>query len=449
MKKIDIDIRTISPMFSGRGDNSFSLTPQSVRGVLRFWFRAVLPRAVNIVDNKGNPKNKGEDCEWNYKLLKDIESYIFGSTEIKSPFDVIVKFDIKDTSDNTGKFLTNGKYNEYALYGQENRYYLKENSKINIKFIIKRNINGLDKVLFYLLNLTSYLGGFGAKTRKGFGSFEIIKHDNFEIKNHIKSIINCLEIYLKELIEDMKINYIEKTGIFKDEKIRNNFFNLNNISYDIQEFTFSPTFPTLINNKYSSLNSYFSFDTFLELYDYLYKPDPQAKNLNYENSLNLNIGMYIKLKKILRGKYILENQKIKLNTDLSQDSFRKAIYAIKDHKKPSIKFDQSFLGLPINYKIGKDHFNGLNSNKYTLSNTDGRKASQMFIKTYIENGKYKYRITLIKSKITNGKTFRNGEKINDIKFNQKRTEIDVKGNENAFKIMKLLKTLKMIEEGGK
>ncbi|BBE30576.1 type III-B CRISPR module RAMP protein Cmr1 [Tepiditoga spiralis] len=445
MKKLDIEIKTISPMFSGRGDKKFALTPQSVRGVLRFWFRAILPRVVNIVDNNGNSKLKGEECFWNYKLLKDIESYIFGSTEIKSPFDVLVKYDKKDISDKQGKSLTNDKYNKYALYGQEDRYYLKENSKINIKFIIKKNISGLDKLLFYLLNLTSYLGGFGAKSRKGFGSFEIIKSNEYKIINTKSNLIKNLEEVLKEIIENMKKNYNNEKYIFEDKTLKKNFYDLNNIDYDIQNFTSSPTYPTLLSKKYVILESKNKFDTFLELYDYLYKPDPKTRYLNKDNSLKLNVGMYIKLKKVLRGKYVIKEGKIKSNEKLDEDSFRKGIYSIKNHENQSIQFVQSFLGLPINYKIGDRQFKGINSGNYTLSNSEGRKASQMFIKIYKENGKYRYRISLIRSKITNKNSFVNGKKIEDIKFNKGKNEFKVKGNENLKMVFDTLKNLKIVD----
>jgi CRISPR-associated protein Cmr1 len=443
---MDIDIKTISPMFSGRGDEYFSLTPQSVRGVLRFWFRAVLPRVVNIVDNKGNTKLKGEECDWDYKLLNDIESYIFGSTDFKSPFDVMVKFEPRSVSNNKGKDLTNGNHNEYALYGQENRYYLKNNSIINIKFVIKREIVGLDEVLFNLLDLTSFIGGFGAKSRKGFGSFEIIRNKDFRSLNSVLDILDNLNKAIKELIEGMKDAYNNNNFIFKNKEIKKNFYNINNIDYSSPEFVSSPTYPTLIDKKYAMLESQQSFNSFESLYDYLYKPDPREINLTRHDSLNLNGGMYIKLKKVLRGKYIIENERIKLNNNLEEDSLRKAIYAIDNKKNPSIKFDQSFLGLPINYRIADGHFPGLKKGSYTLSNTDGRKSSQMFIKTFKENNKFKYRITLIKSKITNKKIYKNGKKIDHLKFDKRRgNSIDAKGNEDAAKVMKLLKNLKMVK----
>lgn len=450
MKVIDVDIKTISPMFSGRGDENFSLTPQSVRGVLRFWFRAVLPRVVNIVDNKVNPELKGEECDWDYKLMHDIESYLFGSTDFKSPFDVIVKFDPRNVSNKKGEYLTEGKYNKYALYGQKNRFYLKKESIINIKFIIKRDIEGLDKLLFYLLKLTSFIGGFGAKSRKGFGSFEIEKAKiNDEELNHddsFKLIIKALNAYIKYTIDDIKNAYNSNSKIFINKDLKKNFSDINKINYLSPEFKSSPTYPTLINRKHKILESQKTFDTFDSLYDYLYKPDPKAMKLKKGESLDLRVGMYVKLKKILRGKYILKNGKIEINGNLEEDSFRKAIYAIDNKEKPSIKFDQSFLGLPINYKIMSGHFPDIGNGSYTLSNSEGRKSSQMFIKTFKENGRYRYRITLIKSKITNDLTYENNHKIDHLKFDKKEgRSINGMGNELIGNIIKLLTELKMVE----
>jgi CRISPR-associated protein Cmr1 len=48
LKVIKFSLKTVTPMYNSRGGNEFSLLPQSIRGVMRFWFRAVLPRVIDV-----------------------------------------------------------------------------------------------------------------------------------------------------------------------------------------------------------------------------------------------------------------------------------------------------------------------------------------------------------------------------------------------------------------
>lgn len=456
MKKIDIDIRTISPMFSGRGDNLFSLTPQSVRGVLRFWFRAVLPRVVNIVDNKGNPKNKGEDCEWNYKLLKDIESYIFGSTEMKSPFDVIVK-----NATVNKKSRVKGK--KYEFYGLENKEYILPKSKFKIQFIIKKPISNLDIFLLELIKLVSDFGGFGARTKKGYGAFTIEKAT---INNNLYRFNS--EFDLKIIDEKMKLLLDDK--IFNDLKF--DIIKKNNIDVFISEY------PTLIEGSYIVYEGKKSFNNWNELSDFLYSQPflgkiKKEKNKKKGNNKNIGInsgnpmltelfknnlvdlddinslanedeetnskGVYRLVKSSLRGtdfKKAISNFKY-LNNDLK----------IKYSKYESPKFLDSIFGLPINFfikKKSKPYFFKYNEN-FGLKSTEDRKSSQVIIKPYENQNKIYYKVIIMRSNINN---CNNSQEVN-LNFDGYKQNIKIKKSEYYKEIEKIMTENDLIKEGGK
>ena len=338
MKVLEIDIKTVSPMFSSRGDKKFVLLPQSIRGVMHFWFRACAPRVIDVGEN--------------YASLKHLEEYIFGSTELKSPFDLIISNDYKGNISSNKKYLDSF---SYILYGVNENEYLKPDTKITLKFVIKRNIKDLEYLLFNLMSLIERYSGFGAKSRKGFGSFEIISAklngSNFEDKYPELKRLKKLDKLLLMMVEDFNNQN-------KDLKI-----NLNTNKSNENKI---PDFPILRKGDYKLFNSKRKdFNSVEELLQTL-----------YFSSRN-NYGLYIKLKKeSLRGK------------GTKNDTYERAL-----NREKNIEFKQALLGLPINYK-DKDRYRGRNS----LKGAD-RKASPLFISIHKNKNNYFYRVLIIKSKM--------------------------------------------------
>jgi len=176
----------------------FELRPQSVKGVLRFWFRAIAPCAIDIYNltSLKHDDQKGDDKT--YDGLKLLESLIFGSQDMRAPFGLTVdwKDDVKPIghfendrfeNDRRHRFrstiFNGGQANiNYVLYGlydssdTENLRmysYLPVGSTFEITFFMRDK--SIWPVLHELLKLVSVFSGFGAKTRKGFGEFEITK----------------------------------------------------------------------------------------------------------------------------------------------------------------------------------------------------------------------------------------------------------------------------------
>ena|GEM_PF-5598511 len=404
MKNIYVKCKTISPMFNGRGKEEFDLLPQSVRGVMRFWFRATAP---NII---------GEDVS----NLRKLEEYIFGSTERKSAFDLNVKLkrkneagdkNIKKREKNLQEIIS--KDSKYGYYGAENNeYFLSPDTNFLIEMFIKKEYEELEKFLYYILNFVSIFGGIGMKSRKGFGSFEILRAQSIKKtpdEENTEELIKINNLYhleieyeksLKKLINNIN-NEIEKEKGTK-EKIKTGNIKDNIHDFPVYFFDNGKNKENLESENFKSLN---------ELFKSLYNMTRDQKNL----------GNYIKIKRELRGK------------GTEEDSFKNAIYKIESRQKKEIKFKQAIMGLPVNYKIIKGQFERLYSGNYTLKSEENRKASPVFISVHKNSGGYFYRVIILKSKISEN---------NDINLFKNKTYVGSKFSEkdleNYYKELKNL-----------
>ncbi len=173
MQSITFECEVITPMFlSGADGQTPELRPPSIKGALRFWWRAMNGHLSlrDIVDKKtGKVLKKG---------LKTIEGEIFGSTKQQSQFKIsFVDKDFKTTS-------------EKPLPHRE-RSFVKEaigvKQRFEISFFCK---NEVTKILIEnLFPLCCVLGGFGGRTRRGFGS---VKITNVNYPTSLQAIYTCL-----------------------------------------------------------------------------------------------------------------------------------------------------------------------------------------------------------------------------------------------------------------
>lgn len=232
LKKITFEIETITPMFlAGAEQDKAELRAASIKGLLRFWWRAL-------------------QAESDMNKLRQKESEIFGSADEKkgggSSFSirVIPNGDLKPTKN---KFPFNQQYQvpvegktfninilEYLAYGtyeyvkkQGNvfiREYYPEKSKFNIilSFTDDRRANDVLKS-FYVWAL---FGGIGSRSRNGFGSFNILnKEKAFE---DIKDSISVHNPYEKENVGKLVkkrniVSYSSFTQGIKLFKAKNTF----------------------------------------------------------------------------------------------------------------------------------------------------------------------------------------------------------------------------------
>jgi len=174
MQSITFECEVITPMFLAGADGSTpELRPPSIKGALRFWWRAM---------------NGDKDL----KALKKREGEIFGSTiEPVSKSKVIIRkgkerFKEEATNDKIRVFdddymigMGNRKMSilDYLAYGTQEfrtknfiRHYIPSGSRFQFKIVTPDEYK--DEVM-KAMYLFSHYGGLGSRSRNGLGSFQI------------------------------------------------------------------------------------------------------------------------------------------------------------------------------------------------------------------------------------------------------------------------------------
>ncbi len=180
MHKVTFECETITPMFlAGADGKTPELRAPSIKGALRFWWRAM-----------------HGDLE--LEELRKQEAEIFGGTgekEGKSKVSIIVTGKVNASSNNFPRHPVpvsskgrsfNINILEYLAFGtleykkgQGNifiREYIPSGEKFNVTFIAKdqQKLNTSKEVFEVLVNF----GGIGSRNRNGFGNFYIINNQN-------------------------------------------------------------------------------------------------------------------------------------------------------------------------------------------------------------------------------------------------------------------------------
>jgi len=157
------ELEVVTPMFLG-GANEYKaeLRIPSIKGMLRFWWRALYG-----TDDLEQTKNK--------------ESAIFGSTDYKSPTTIILKNQNIIISDEKLD-KNNFSIYEYLAYGYKDKNIIKSHIEPESSFSIKLSTlkdDSKQKEIDCVINVWCNFGGLGSKSRNGFGSLKIIDSRNF------------------------------------------------------------------------------------------------------------------------------------------------------------------------------------------------------------------------------------------------------------------------------
>ncbi len=149
MQTITFTCEVITPMFLAGADGTTpELRPASIKGALRFWWRAM-----------------NGHLEW--KKMLELEGKIFGNTQQRSSLIIRIEKDLKDIS--KAPLLPH-------KGGSSTPCFPKSDESFIVKFSLTKIENDFTlesiKTLFIL---TSILGGLGKRSRRGFGSFKITK----------------------------------------------------------------------------------------------------------------------------------------------------------------------------------------------------------------------------------------------------------------------------------
>jgi len=238
MKTITFTCETITPLFLAGADGTTpELRAPSIKGALRFWWRAMNGHLVVKRDNS-----------WDYTRLREQEGKIFGDTSIRSAIllrilneSVKGKIQISLTPHHRPGYCDEKKLNCYFKNNRCNKSFLKEGRFFNFDLAVCFD----DKVigqqeLEELVKATFLLGGLGKRSRRGFGSVRIVKiNDNVvlpslpEMKNFIGTLIpqnqgaDLNYPFIKDIqigklynrYKDLLIKIGENSHLYKDDSL--------------------------------------------------------------------------------------------------------------------------------------------------------------------------------------------------------------------------------------
>jgi len=180
MKKLEVTFRVVTPMFMGGADPAVreELRPPSIKGVLRFWFRAIYPKDYTRNESRifgGTDKHEGQA-----RLLLRVSSQQLTHGE----------------KNNTRWSGTNIPYLGYGIIdhgGCATRPYIKEesireNSRFTLTVHFKPPCNDEQERTYKNDKLRvgrtiwamTMFGGLGARSRKGFGSLAVVSQTGLD-----------------------------------------------------------------------------------------------------------------------------------------------------------------------------------------------------------------------------------------------------------------------------
>ncbi len=198
---ISATYQIVTPMFIGDANQTASsgISPASVKGALRFWWRAL---------NWGRIRQSCDSDENALKKLHQEEGELFGSTAENGSGQSKFMLSLKTTQLNTGKPSNPGNGTQYLL-GQGlchfKDQFLREavlSGELEIKLLLKPQTTELQtQQLCDALKALGFLGGLGSRARKGFGSLTLqqlfingqlqsLPHNKADLKKLINHWIN-------------------------------------------------------------------------------------------------------------------------------------------------------------------------------------------------------------------------------------------------------------------
>ena len=173
MNEYIFQAEVVSPLFVGGANQEPDFSASSLKGALRFWFRALKGA---ILYSSGNDHNQVVE------KLSESEANIFGSTSKAGS----VFIDVEPIKANTEPFQMEVKgrkeysliYAGYGLQGQRGtdpRKGFKTGSTFNVRFLFSQKNEKNEKLFLDSLFLLSVFGNLGARSSRGFGSVMFTK----------------------------------------------------------------------------------------------------------------------------------------------------------------------------------------------------------------------------------------------------------------------------------
>ncbi|MEO0087727.1 MAG: type III-B CRISPR module RAMP protein Cmr1 [candidate division WOR-3 bacterium] len=348
MKKIDLKCKIITPLFMGGAEQQPELRTQSFNGLFRYWFRLLggsFENEKRLFGWGGEKANKG-----------------------------IVSINLKEEN-NKQEFQLQQQGQGYNYLGFSlrltNRRGINASSSFEISFIFHPTSTEDDiKKFLCAVWCAFYLGNFGSRGRRGFGSI-IVKNINGDILHdfNLKFICNQnIGNWLKSQLEYIKsLNYwqarrdipyiFENLEIYKINKINKN--NLQNLVDWISQVQSNRSGKYLVNKwelknigNIQDLQDFMGF--LLMAYRSYYEPDYSIAKKIISNPQNINENQT--LKRVIFGLplnfyFSSIRKRNQVEARLNEESLRRAsplIFKI-------IQFNNNFDGFILIFKPNNKH----------------------------------------------------------------------------------------------
>lgn len=400
MLKFEVRLRTITPTFMyGADGKTPEIRPQSIKGLLRFWYRAL----------------SGEDDLG--KLHKE-EGKIFGSTDEKigsAKVSVRVKNVVEVTNskeflveegldlivNRKGKKILGFKSKHlgigYLYYNQFDKNYLKVGSEFTVVLSAEEKHNKeLEKGICSLWCLV-YFGGIGSRSRRTAGSLEVVEVLRDDLMNDDLPFLDCdfqatTALGVKETLLE---NFVVAKKLLKTEKKSNEF-------------------SVLEGAKVKILNK--PFENWLSAVNWIGREFQKFRNRRGSNQ-NPIIGE--------------ENDYQNVKNYINNGNF--------DGKTT----ERAIFGLPLNFQYRSLNFEGAEIN-LTDSKKSNRRASPLCLKIIKVNGKFFVLLLKFNGKFLNES---DGISIKTLKKNRRNYPAKRLAENPNFKLVnKFLQKMEGVEE---
>jgi CRISPR-associated protein Cmr1 len=207
LKTIEATFEIVTPMFLGDADHEAKcIRPQSVRGALAFWWRALY---FSKYENKDNLKKQeiklfgGPAGQGRFSLR------VGGTAEIER----LEKKQLEQILNNSA----GSRYFGYGVVGKSGRACLKSGGKFTVRILFHPGAREDDvKEIVEALKLFGLLGGLGSRVRRGYGSIALESlssvegiHDNepWKTPESQEGYVSELQLALSNVSNDTGTNW--------------------------------------------------------------------------------------------------------------------------------------------------------------------------------------------------------------------------------------------------
>ena len=187
MEEIEAKFRIVTPMFmSGADQTKAELRVPSIKGALRFWWRA-LALGGKVKD------------------VKKEESKIFGSTDTGRSNILLSLSNLYIEKNEIRSF--NIQWKKYVGYGildslenKESKEYIKNGSSFSLNILAKDDVN--KPLLLKSIKTLGLLGGLGGRSRKGWGSLTLLELNGSDVEWSAPRTIEDYKEEIKDILSD-------------------------------------------------------------------------------------------------------------------------------------------------------------------------------------------------------------------------------------------------------